>query len=29
MKDQSQRFPKPKKLDARTTAADGGAEMAY
>jgi hypothetical protein len=29
MKDQSQRFPKPKKLNARETAAAGGVEMAY
>jgi len=29
MKDQSQRFPKPKKLNARKTAAVGGVEMVY
>jgi hypothetical protein len=29
LKDQNQHFPKPKKLNARETAADGGVEMAY
>jgi hypothetical protein len=29
LRDQSQRFPKPKKLNARQTAAVGGVEMAY
>jgi hypothetical protein len=29
MRDQSQHFPKPKKLNARETAAVGGVEMAY